>query len=523
MATACGRNHFQNRRFLELAEAEQAKQHESLRQAMLAGQGETELAAVVGLLQEAGWSVPGREFDDGDALLGHRIFADGYGAGSVLGFSRATVGVSSHLIRLDNGENVEVRLERKGNKQVRWLLAPRANNVLDAGSSSAGVLAVLTAPPKPLPSLPPEATTSISCHYCDVSAATEVAGALLTQLTVCVEAQSRLLSKQPQPAAVRSELETFLLTNTTADPTTSVAESVETLCDTFARKKATFGGRFSSSEGRKKQAQVLPSKDKERCSVAWPFGDRIAMAGWLHFVHDQTRQHSCWQTWPDSASRVEHQKCCRFRPILCPNDGCTVVVSHHQSAAHDSACEHKLLLCTQGCGRQICRSAMESHCNSDCGERLIPCPYWDIGCQTRHKQHEMEAHEVQACAKHMSLVRESQVAQFGLVDALAQENSELRAELQALKSEVAENNERHRAELAAQMAQFSRLQRVELAKHMEKAHEQAKKENAKNAAELKAKHAANIKDTQSELKNMQTEFFGQLEAMEARLVAAEEG
>jgi hypothetical protein len=74
-----------------------------------AGQGDTELSSVSALLIAGGWTTPGPEYNDGPKLVGRRIFADGHGAASVLGFQSATIGPSQHLLRLDNGETIEVR------------------------------------------------------------------------------------------------------------------------------------------------------------------------------------------------------------------------------------------------------------------------------------------------------------------------------------------------------------------------------------------------------------------------------
>ena len=110
--------------------------------------GETELnAGVTEVLLAAGWRAASRgEYDDGQSLVGERIFADGHGVGVVLGFNKATVGTSTHLVRLDvDASNVEVKLERKGNKQTRWLLAPPPSDAVGTPRSNR------TAVPSPIP------------------------------------------------------------------------------------------------------------------------------------------------------------------------------------------------------------------------------------------------------------------------------------------------------------------------------------------------------------------------------------
>ena len=47
------------------------------------------------------------------------------GAGTVVGFERATIGVSEHLLRLDATDTcIRLKLERKTNGQTKWMLAP---------------------------------------------------------------------------------------------------------------------------------------------------------------------------------------------------------------------------------------------------------------------------------------------------------------------------------------------------------------------------------------------------------------
>jgi hypothetical protein len=104
---------------------------------------ETVLSAVRTILLDSGWAVPDASLDVGSASLGRRVFVEGYGIGNVVEFKRAAIGTSSHLLRLDNGLMVEVKLQRKGNKAANcaaWLVGPddvgRSEGVETAGSGA---------------------------------------------------------------------------------------------------------------------------------------------------------------------------------------------------------------------------------------------------------------------------------------------------------------------------------------------------------------------------------------------------
>ena len=80
---------------------------------------ETVLSAVRTILLDSGWAVPDASLDVGSASLGRRVFVEGYGIGNVVEFKRAAIGTSSHLLRLDNGLMVEVKLQRN-NRACSW-------------------------------------------------------------------------------------------------------------------------------------------------------------------------------------------------------------------------------------------------------------------------------------------------------------------------------------------------------------------------------------------------------------------
>lgn len=199
----------------------------------------------------------------------------------------------------------------------------------------------------------------LMCHHTDVQSLLAVAPLLLQQLTRAVEAADRMTSfRRPQPAVLREALEKHLLAGT-CPPGADVFGALADLCDSFVKAKSSFGGIFSSKQARV-TADLNQSADAaaafEFCQRAWPLSDRLAMARWLHYVHDSGREHSCWQPFPDEASLTAHMAVCPRRPTLCPNQthGCDQLVSVNRLAAHDSGCVFKMVPCTVGCGEPSC-------------------------------------------------------------------------------------------------------------------------------------------------------------------------
>ncbi len=248
-----------------------------------------ELAAHEEALLAVGYTRPGPEYDDGTRLVGRRIWVDGHGPALCCEFQRAMVGISSHLVRLENtGTNVELKLERKGNRQLRWLVGPSSTDV--AGSSggagfSDANLALLHAAPRSLAAIAADVSGQWLCHYCDVDSTTQVAKLLLQQLVVCCSAASRLLSAAT-PAAVRAELEVALLADRAIGSTSptepgerpAVVQAVLHICEQFAKSKASFGGRFSSKETRSRAVQSN-TELVASCELVWCASNCVRVRG----------------------------------------------------------------------------------------------------------------------------------------------------------------------------------------------------------------------------------------------------
>jgi hypothetical protein len=60
---------------------------------------------------------------------------------------------------------------------------------------------------------------------------------------------------------------------------------------------------------------------------------------------------------------------------------------------------------------------MHTHTSGDCGERVVPCRWCDLGCTVRVKQAALPTHEAEASGEHLELAREALLAQQMLTGA----------------------------------------------------------------------------------------------------------
>jgi hypothetical protein len=72
------------------------------------------------------WTTPGQEFDDGYALVNHRVCVHGYGIGVVQEFHTTKWSSSSHTISFGDGGLQEVKLRRKNNGKLDFLVETAA-------------------------------------------------------------------------------------------------------------------------------------------------------------------------------------------------------------------------------------------------------------------------------------------------------------------------------------------------------------------------------------------------------------
>ena len=109
------------------------------------------------LLRSGEFEWPGGEFDDGDNCVGYLCYISGShrsgaagGRGTIQAFERATWGASAHHILMDDGEVQQVRLQRRGNKHVEWLVGAWDVGAVRTSSAGESRGAMLTAKMVPI-------------------------------------------------------------------------------------------------------------------------------------------------------------------------------------------------------------------------------------------------------------------------------------------------------------------------------------------------------------------------------------
>ena len=82
--------------------------------------------------------------------------------------------------------------------------------------------------------------------------------------------------------------------------------------------------------------------------------------------------------------------------VPCDNLGCPHMLTPSTSEYHVHACEFAMELCGNGCGARMARRDVETHVNTACPRRMVPCRRFRCAVQCRHE--DLEAHMRTTCA-----------------------------------------------------------------------------------------------------------------------------
>ena len=81
------------------------------------------------LVRSGEWEWPGAEFDDGFSAIDYTAYINGLGRAVITNFVKATFGPSSHTVALvPSGEVHQLKLRRRGNREIEWLVGERAED-----------------------------------------------------------------------------------------------------------------------------------------------------------------------------------------------------------------------------------------------------------------------------------------------------------------------------------------------------------------------------------------------------------
>ena len=131
---------------------------------------------------------------------------------------------------------------------------------------------------------------------------------------------------------------------------------------------------------------------------------------------------------------------CRFKPAVCPHDGCGKMLSSVHLADHDAICEYKPIPCLRGCssaystisigtsngsGRQeedtdatptlIPRREMDNHINMSCPLRPVECPFSSLGCMAPGLRALDVVYHLEECAVSHSLLMMERISELSQV------------------------------------------------------------------------------------------------------------
>ena len=118
-------------------------------------------------------------------------------------------------------------------------------------------------------------------------------------------------------------------------------------------------------------------------------------------------------------AKEHHAALCHYADVLCKN-GCgkclrrSAIVDHETKqcpkrhyiclhcgeegtfdaieSSHYTVCTDLPVLCPTGCSTRVPRNRLPSHLNGECCRRLVRCKYWQIGCQAVLEVKNMEEH-----------------------------------------------------------------------------------------------------------------------------------
>lgn len=144
---------------------------------------------------------------------------------------------------------------------------------------------------------------------------------------------------------------------------------------------------------------------------------------------------------PDMACQATEGHECKFRPVVCPHEGCKARCSFNSLEVHDAGCPHKLMACEK-CGEMIPRCELGVHRLAACPKRDATCTFSCIGCQVPVQHCDLERHLDSSTQGHLMLLMRCVIEQQELVHVL-------NARVKELETTSARTSAANEAELKA--------------------------------------------------------------------------
>jgi len=134
---------------------------------------------------------------------------------------------------------------------------------------------------------------------------------------------------------------------------------------------------------------------------------------------------------------------CRFAPVQCLNEGCSVTLPKVYMDAHDEACPYKSIECV--CGDTTVKHELPKHQREVCKLRNVACDFANIGCFKVAKACNMNQHVVEDVNSHLLLAVNRMMEyeeQFrnmrGRITVLEHDNKELKQSLEYQQASIKE-------------------------------------------------------------------------------------
>ncbi|KAK4755261.1 hypothetical protein SAY87_009018 [Trapa incisa] len=262
-----------------------------------------------------------------------------------------------------------------------------------------------------------------SCGFSDTGVVHKIAQVLLQGLaTACVDSMTGDIFRTATSVAVdiRKELVEYLIQRSESFIADTVlledhlAEEVSDhpydlisdFVETFATVKRNVWGRFSGwllSERR--EDKIDDVVQEMELSKFWPIDRRESLAQTLLKNVDISNTFHCDMKFNAPEELENHVTLCRFRSMVCNNEGCNARFIADHVEKHDMTCPFKVVPCEQKCSsHSIMRREMDRHCLTVCPMRLVNCPFYQVGCRSTSPHCALDEHISESLHDHLLLV-----------------------------------------------------------------------------------------------------------------------
>ncbi|XP_065656699.1 TNF receptor-associated factor 6-like isoform X2 [Hydra vulgaris] len=92
---------------------------------------------------------------------------------------------------------------------------------------------------------------------------------------------------------------------------------------------------------------------------------------------------------------------CIYRSITCQH--CNQKILFFEKQTHEQYCNRLPIYCVNQCGMEILREEMLSHIHDSCANTIIPCQYFNIGCNFKGMRKEQVTHANSSTQNHLSM------------------------------------------------------------------------------------------------------------------------